>query len=53
MGKWISGMVSTGGRNVVEREPETAELELLLVLAIDWIVHMDPVGDCVSDQQAL
>ena len=37
---------------MVEREPETAELELLLALTIDWIVHMDPVGECVSDRQA-
>jgi hypothetical protein len=46
----ISGMVSIGGRNVVEREPETAELELVLALAIDRIVRIEPVGDCVSDQ---
>jgi hypothetical protein len=41
----ISGMVSIGGRNVVEREPETAELELVLALAIDRIVRIEPVGD--------
>ena len=45
-----SGMVSIGGRNVVDREPGTAELELVLALAIDRIVRMDLVGDCVSDR---
>ena len=55
-------MVSIGGRKVIEREPETAELELVerkpetaelelvLALAIDRIVRMDPVGDCVSER---
>jgi|SRR5580698_7141943 len=44
-----SGMLSTGGRNVVEHEPDTAELERVLVLAIDHIVRIEPVGDCVPD----
>ena len=43
-------MLSTGGRNVVEREPETAEPECVLVLVIDRIVRIEPVGDCVSDR---
>ena len=38
-------MVSTGGRSVVEREPGTAELELVLAPAIDRIVRMEPSGD--------
>ena len=46
----MSGMVSIGGRNVVEREPEAAELELVLALAIDRIVRIEPVGDCASDR---
>ena len=46
----MPGMVSIVGRNVVERERETAELELVLALAIDRIVRMEPVGDCVSDR---
>ena len=46
----MPGMVSIGGRNVVERERETAELELVLALTIDRIVRMEPVGDCVSDR---
>lgn len=45
-----SGMLSTGGRDVVGREPDMAELECVLVLAIDRIIHIDPVGDCVSDR---
>ena len=43
-------MLSIGGRNVVEREPEALELEWVLALAIDRIVRMEPVGDCVSDR---
>ena len=46
----MPGMVSIVGRNVVERERETAELELVLALTIDRIVRMEPVGDCVSDR---
>ncbi len=34
-----------GGRNVVERDPDTAELVCVLVLAIDRIVRIEPVGD--------
>lgn len=45
-----SGMLSIGGRKVVEREPETLELEWVLALAIDRIVRIEPVGDCVSDR---
>jgi hypothetical protein len=45
-----SGMLSMGGRNVVEREPDMAEPECVLVLAIDRIVRIEPVGDCVSDR---
>lgn len=45
-----SGMLSTGGRNVMEREPDTAEPECVLVLVIDRMVRIEPVGDCVSDQ---
>ena len=37
-----------GERNVVERKPDTAEPECVLVLAIDRIVHIEPEGDCVS-----
>ena len=43
-------MVSFGGRNVVEREPEKAELELVLALTIDRIVRTEPMDDCISDQ---
>ena len=43
-------MVSFGGRNVVEREPEKAELELMLALTIDRIVRTEPMDDCVSDR---
>ncbi|KAI9451771.1 hypothetical protein F5148DRAFT_1152394 [Russula earlei] len=32
-----SVIVSTGGRNVIEHEPDTPELEWVLVLTIDWI----------------
>jgi hypothetical protein len=45
-----SGMLSMGGRNVVEREPDMAEPECVLVLAINHIVRIEPVGDCVSDR---
>jgi hypothetical protein len=45
----MPGMVSIVGRNVVERERETVELELVLAPAIDRIVRMEPVGDCASD----
>ncbi len=45
-----SGMLSMGGRNVVEREPDTAEPECVLALAVDRIVRIEPVGDCVSDR---
>ncbi len=38
-------MLSIGGRNVVEREPDTAEPEFVLALAIDCIVRIEPVGD--------
>jgi len=38
-----------GGKNVVEREPDTPDPKWVLVLAIEWIVHIEPVGDCVSD----
>jgi hypothetical protein len=38
-------MVSTGGTNVVEREPDTIEPECVLELTIDWIVRIEPVGD--------
>ena len=43
-------MLSTGGRNVVERDPDTADPERVLVLAIERIVRIEPVGDCVSDR---
>ena len=43
-------MLSMGGRNVVERDPDTAELVCVLVLAIDRIVRIEPVGDCVSER---
>jgi hypothetical protein len=43
-------MLFIGGRNVVERDPDTAELVCVLVLAIDRIVRIEPVGDCVSEQ---
>ena len=36
------GMMAIGGRNVVECEPGTAELELVLAPAIDWIVRTEP-----------
>ena len=39
-----------GERNVVEREPDMAEPECVLVLANDCIVRIEPVDDCVSDQ---
>ena len=35
-----SGMLSTGRRNVVEREPDMAEPECVLELAIDRIVRI-------------
>jgi hypothetical protein len=38
-------MVSTGGMKVVEREPDTVELECVLELTIDWIVRIELVGD--------
>ena len=39
-----------GRRNVVEREPDMAEPECLLVLAINHIiVRIEPVGDCLTD----
>jgi hypothetical protein len=41
-----SGMLSMGGRYVVECRPDMAEPECVLVLAIDRIVHIEPVGDC-------
>jgi hypothetical protein len=41
----MSGMDSMGGRNVVERDPEATEPERVLVLAIDLIVRIEPVGD--------
>ena len=43
-------MLSTGRKNVVKREPGIAEPECVLVFAIDRIVRMEPVGDCVSDR---
>ena len=43
-------MVSIGGRNAVEREPEMAEPELVFAIAIDRIVHTEPEGDSVSDR---
>ena len=43
------GMLSTGGRNVVERQPDTAELEYAVVPVIDRIVRTEPVGKRVSD----
>jgi hypothetical protein len=43
-------MLSIGGRKVVEREPDTAEPEWVLALAIERIVRIEPVGDCVSDR---
>ena len=49
-------MVSIGGRNVVKREPERAELELVLALAIDRIdriVRIEPVGDCAPDRSGI
>jgi hypothetical protein len=30
-------------------DPDTAELMCVLVLAIDRIVRIEPVGDCVSE----
>jgi len=45
-----SGRLSMGGRNVVERDPDTAELVCVLVLTIDRIVRIEPVGDCVSER---
>ena len=45
-----SGMLSIGGRDVVEHEPDMADPKCVLVLAIDRIVRIEPVGDCVSDQ---
>jgi hypothetical protein len=41
-------MHSVGGRNVIERGPDIAELECVLILIIDCIVRIEPVGDCVS-----
>jgi hypothetical protein len=38
-------MVSIGGTNVVEREPDSTELEWVLALTTDRIVRMEPVGD--------
>jgi hypothetical protein len=43
-------MLSIGGRKVVEREPDTAEPEWVLALAIERIVRIEPVGDCVSER---
>jgi hypothetical protein len=43
-----SGIFSMGGRNVVERDSDTAKL--VLVLAIDRIVRIELVDDCVSEQ---
>ena len=43
-----SGIIAMGGRNVVERDFDTAKL--VLVLAIDRIVRIEPVDDCVSEQ---
>ena len=40
-----SGMVSIGGTNVVEREPDSTELEWVLALTTDRIVRIEPVGD--------
>ena len=42
--------MSIGGRNILERKPETVELEWALTLAIDWIKIQESVGDCVSNQ---
>ena len=39
-----------GGRNVVEHEPDMAELKCVLMLAINHIIRIEPVGDCVSDR---
>jgi len=38
-----------GGRNVVDRDPDATEPERVLVLAIDRIVHIEPIGDWVSE----
>jgi hypothetical protein len=44
----MSGIDSTGGRKVVDCDPEAMEPERVLVLAIDRIVRKEPVGDCVA-----
>jgi hypothetical protein len=46
-----SGMLSMGRRNVVEREPDMAEPECVLVLVpvIDRTVRIESVGDCITD----
>jgi hypothetical protein len=43
-----SGMFSMSGRNVVECDSDMAKP--VLVLAIDRIVRIEPVDDCVSEQ---
>ena len=45
-----SGIDSMGGWKVVERDPEATEPERVLVLAIDRIVRIEPVGDWVSER---
>ena len=46
----MSGIDSIGGRKVVDRDPEATEPERVLVLAIDRMVRIEPVGDWVSDR---
>ena len=45
----ILGIDSISGRKVVGHNPEATEPERVLVLAIDQIVRIEPVGDWVSD----
>ena len=46
----MSGIDSTGGRKVVDCDPEATEPERALVLAIDQIIRIEPVGDCVAER---
>ena len=45
-----SGIDSMGGWKVVDRDPDATEPERVLVLAIDRIVRIEPVGDWVSER---
>lgn len=42
--------LSMGRRKVVDGDPEAMEPERVLVLIIDWIIHVEPIGGSASER---